>query len=99
MSYTFVNRPAVEDDIKAAVAFYKTISPALAREFINRLREAREYISKFPLGFEVKYNNVRTLLLKQFPYHIHYLVDDETKQIVILAVIHSYKNPEDYTAR
>lgn len=99
MSYTLVNRPAVKDDLIKAVDYYKNISPKLAQEFISGIREARYYIAKYPLGFAVKYKNVRTLLLKQFPYQIHYLVDDEKKQIVILAIIHSYTNPEDYSSR
>ena len=64
-----------------------------------RIREAKTYIAKYPLGFQIKYNQVRTLLLKQFPYHIHYHIDDIQKQIIILAVIHAYKNPADYTNR
>ena len=99
MSYSFVNRPAVKDDITAAVDYYKELSPELARQFLKRIREAREYIAKYPTGFQIKYQNVRTLLLKQFPYHIHYLVDEESQQIIILAVIHAYKNPEDYSVR
>jgi len=70
VSYTLVNRPAAKDDIIQAIDYYKKISPKLALQFLNRLREARVYISKHPLSFEVKYKNVRTLLLKQFPYHI-----------------------------
>jgi len=42
---------------------------------------------------------VRTVLLKQFPYHIHYLIDDDKKQIVVLAIIHAYKNPADFSGR
>lgn len=99
MNYSFVNRPAVKDDIEAAVNYYKKISPKLARQFIFRLREAREYIGTYPLGFEIKYKNVRTLLLKQFPYHIHYLVNEKQQEIIILAVIHSYKNPQDFSLR
>lgn len=30
-------------------------------------------------------------MLRQFPYHIHYLVNEDLKQIVILAIIHAYK--------
>mgnify|MGYP006216349103 CR=1 FL=1 len=36
-------------------------------------------------------------MLKQFPYLIHYLIEDKKKQIVILAVVHAYKNPKDYS--
>ncbi len=97
MSYVFVNRPAVNDDILNAVDYYKNINPKLAKQFLFRIREAKTYITKYLLGFQIKYKEVRTLLLKQIPYHIHYLIDETKKQIVILAIIHAYKNPTDYS--
>ncbi len=99
MSYSFVNSPTVKADITNAVDYYRNINPELAKQFLFRIREAKTYIALYPQGFQVKYKEVRTLLLKQFPYHIHYLIDDERKQIVILAIIHAYKNPKDYSAR
>lgn len=99
MSYSFVNRPAVQADIINAVSYYKAVSPQLARQFLFRIREAKKYIDRSPLAFEVKYKNVRTLLLKQFPFHIHYIIDDSEKQIVILAIVHAYRNPTDYSIR
>jgi plasmid stabilization system protein ParE len=96
MSYTLVNRPSVKSDIIEVVNYNKQINPAIAKQFLYRLKEAKTYIQNAPLSFQVKYNQVRTLLLKQFPYHIHYLVDDTKQQIVILAVVHAYKNPKDY---
>ena len=99
MSYVFVNMSAVKTDILEALDYYKKISPELAKQFLFRLREAKVYIAKSPVGFQIKYKEVRTLLLKQFPYHIHYLIDDDKKQIVILAIIHAYKNPKDYSTR
>jgi plasmid stabilization system protein ParE len=99
MNYSFVNKPAVTADITNAIAYYKNINPELAKQFLFRIREAESYIARTPLGFQVKYNGVRTLLLKQFPYHIHYFVDDAKKQIIILAIIHAYRNPKDYSAR
>lgn len=99
MSYKLVNSPDVKKDIINAVDHYKAISPELVRPFLSRIREAKSYIARFPLGFQIKYKNVRTLLLKQFPYHIHYLVDDTLQQIIIVAIIHAYKNPMDYSNR
>jgi plasmid stabilization system protein ParE len=99
MSYSFVNRPAVKEDVKKAAKYYKEINPELAIQFLFRIREARAYIARSPLGFQIKYNKVRTLLLKQFPYHIHYLIDEKQKQIIILAVINAYKDPADYSKR
>ena len=99
MSYSFVNRPAVRLDIINATDYYKNINPELAKQFLFRIREAKAYIARSPLGLQIKYNQIRTLLLKQFPYHIHYLIDDSKKQIIILAIIHAYRNPQDYSNR
>ena len=99
MNYSLVNRPAVKSDILDAINHYKTIGSEIPKQFLFRLREAKAYIAKSPVGFQIKYKNVRTLLLKQFPYHIHYIINDDKKQIIILAIIHAYKNPQDYTNR
>lgn len=99
MSYTFVNKPAVTYDIEDVVDYYSSIKPELAIAFLDRVEEAKKYIADFPEAFQIKYKNVRTVLLEQFPYHIHYIVDDAKKQIVVLAVIHAYKNPKDYSGR
>ena len=99
MSYSFVNSPAVRLDIINATDYYKNINPELAKQFLFRIREAKDHIANSPIGFQIKYNVVRTLLLKQFPYHIHYLIDDDKQQIIILAVIHDYKNPAEYNNR
>ena len=99
MSYSFVSRPAVSFDIINATDYYKKINPELAKQFLFRIREAKEHIAKTPIGFQIKYNVVRTLLLKQFPYHIHYLIDNAKQQIIVIAIIHAYKNPTDYNNR
>jgi plasmid stabilization system protein ParE len=99
MNYTFVNKPALNHDIESIVNYYKNINPALSIAFLDRVEEAKKYISNFPLAFQIKYKNVRTTLLEQFPYHIHYIVDDSKKQIVVLALIHAYRNPKDYSKR
>jgi mRNA-degrading endonuclease RelE of RelBE toxin-antitoxin system len=99
MIYSFKNRPLVEADIIIAVEHYKEINLLLAKQFLLRIKEAKKHIAQTPFGFQVKYNNVRTVSLKQFPYLIHYLIDDDQKQIVILAITHSYKDPKDYSNR
>lgn len=82
MNYQVVNRPVVRADIIEAVGYYKNISPKLAKQFLFRIREAKTHIQRSPLSFQIKYNNVRTLLLKQFPFHIHYIINDNQKQVI-----------------
>ena len=97
MSFVLVNTPTVRGDIIEAVEYYKNISPNLAKAFVFRIKEVKQYIQNNPFAFEEKYKSVRTVLLKQFPYHIHYLIEAEYNRIVILAVVHAYKKPLEYT--
>lgn len=99
MSYSFVNRPYVNKDIEEILNYYTSINSTLASQFLNRIEEVKKYIVKHPLAFQVKYKNVRTVLLKQFPYHLHYIIDDTKKQIVVLAIVHAYKSPKNYAKR
>ena len=99
MKFTIINIPQVTEDLQAIVDFYTEISPKLPKQFIQQLRFGVRQILKTPYGYQVKYNNVRTLLIHQFPYHIHYYIDEKLTQIVVLAVIHSYRKPQDYSKR
>lgn len=99
MKFEIVYAKKVESDLLDVTEYYNGINPKLSREFIARIREATAHILKTPLGFQIKYKNVRTVLLKQFPFHIHYIVEEEKNQIIILAIIHSYRNPQDYSNR
>lgn len=99
MNYSFVNKPRVTYDIIDIVNYYKSINPKLAFAVLDRIDQAKKYIADFPFIIQIKYKNVRTILLKQFPYHIHYIVNQEKKQIIILAIIHAYRNPKDYSIK
>lgn len=99
MIYGFVINPSVTDDILDIVTYYKNINPELAIDFLDKIEIAKKYISDFPLAFQIKYKNVRMVLLEQFPYQIHYFIDDDSMQIIVLAVIHAYRNPRDYSKK
>lgn len=99
MIYKIVNRPLVASDILAAIDFYTVINPKLALQFLSRIEEAKQYIENSPFSFQKKYGQVRSILLKQFPFQIHYLIDEEKNVVVILAIIHSYRNPKNYEKR
>lgn len=99
MKYRVVSLPAVQNDIREAMGYYQKINTKLEAQFISRIREAYQFLELMPLGFQQKYKTVRTLLLKQFPYHLHCLIDDYSQTIIVLAIIHSYRNPKDYSSR
>jgi len=94
-----VYRPFVRTDLIEAVSYYKAINPNLAKQFLARIKEALAAIEKNPLHFSVKYaGKVSTILLKQFPYYIHFYING-ADTIVIYAIIHAKKKPADYISR
>ncbi|MFY7811976.1 MAG: type II toxin-antitoxin system RelE/ParE family toxin [Flavobacterium sp.] len=99
MIFRYIYRPFAKIDLKEAVKYYKAISPSLAKDFLLRIREAKKFISLSPYGDDIVYKNIRIHNLKQFPYQIHYYIDENKKQIVILAIIFSKRKNLDFSDR
>ena len=99
MNYKIVYRPFVKTDLQNAVDYYKMISPKLAKEFLFRIKEAKIYILNNPEADDVIYNEIRMHNLYQFPYHIHYFINNAKKQIVILAIAFSKRENLNFKKR
>ena len=82
------------NDVKEILEYYDSLNSTLPIRFLDRIGQAKDRIINNEKGFEIKYKNVRTLLLKQFPYHLHYVLKDD--KIIIIAVLHSRINPKNY---
>jgi plasmid stabilization system protein ParE len=100
MKYEFFYEDTIDKDIDEVLDYYASLdNNKLVVDFLDRLEQAKQLILATPKGFQIKHKNVRTLLLKQFPYHIHYIIDDTKKQIIVLAITQANKKPKDYTKR
>nr|WP_315197916.1 type II toxin-antitoxin system RelE/ParE family toxin [uncultured Flavobacterium sp.] len=99
MKYRFVYRPFVQQDLQNVIKYYKDISPRLAKEFVSRIREAKKFIEQNPMGDDVMYKDIRMHNIRQFPYHIHYYLNVDNKQIVILAIAFSKREDLDFSRR
>ena len=81
-----------ELEIDEAVFYYETIRNGLGEKFILDYENQLNTVYNFPF-FEEKYNIVRTLPLKKFPYTIHFTVDELNKIVSIQAVTSNYQDP------
>lgn len=86
-------------DIKKAKEYYNDINANLAKQFLIRIRETKSYISENPNGNDVIYQDVKMHLIKQFPYHLHYFLDEERTQIVVIAVQFGKRENLDFSER
>ena len=97
MIYKIITTPETEKDIEEAIKWYKDIQVSLALSFINELRAARKFIHQNPNKIQVRYNNIRIVFLKKFPYGMHYRFEKYISTIV--AVFHTSQNPEKWKNR
>lgn len=95
MDYDLKFLLSAELDIENATDYYANISVRVLKSFNKRLDEALLKISISPF-LQKKYEEVRFLALRNFPYIVLYEVDEEIKTIYILSVFCTHQNPEKY---
>jgi plasmid stabilization system protein ParE len=91
--YSVVILPSAKEDIQNAAKWYNKRSTGLGRRFSSEVRLVTKQIQENPNTFNIRYKDIRTAVLKNFPFMIHYLIDEKNENIVILAVFHTSLNP------
>ncbi|KRD11374.1 hypothetical protein ASE21_06605 [Flavobacterium sp. Root901] len=79
-------------EVDEIAEYYESLSNGLGTKFFNEFQDYVETLISFPF-FEEKYNTVRTLPLKKFPYTIHFTVDESKKTVYIYAITSNYQDP------
>ncbi|MWB93782.1 hypothetical protein GON26_05375 [Flavobacterium sp. GA093] len=79
-------------EVNEAAQYYESKSKGLGKLFYLEFKSYRKTLESIPF-FEEKYNIVRTLPIKKFPYTIHFTVDETEKIVSILAVTSNYQDP------
>lgn len=88
-----------KEDLQSGKNYYKDINPNLALPFLARIREAKIFISENPLANDIAYRNVRSHLIKQFPYQIHYIINEIDFEVIIIAIEFAKREDLDFFDR
>lgn len=92
--------PEAQNDIRGAVAYYRTHSSRLASSFMNNVAHALLQLETFPeSGASVARSSdkiIRRLLVKNFPYSVLYYIGSEV--VFVLSVAHVHRKPRDWNA-
>jgi len=91
--------PLAKEDIQEASNWYNTQQKELGKRFIADLRETVHFIRQNPEVLKVRYNSVRTAVLSVFPFMIHFTIDKMNKTIIVVAILHTSRNPELWKKR
>ena len=80
-------RTSAELHIKEAVNWYSEKAPFQVKRFVTDLSRIFELIQDKPELFQLRYKGIRIAFLTNFPYGVHYIIDDG--QVIIIAVLHT----------
>ncbi|GEQ84726.1 hypothetical protein ULMS_02340 [Patiriisocius marinistellae] len=90
-------RPLALADIDNIVDFYNDLNNTLSEDLISELDICIHTISKNPQAFQKRIEDARIIYLKRFPYGIFYKI--YPKEVRIIAVIHTSRNPNIWKKR
>lgn len=90
-------RPVAEVDVNEAADFYALISPALARAFVDGLRDQLARLASNPELYQRVFGEVRRTLTRRFPFAIYYLIESDF--VDVLAVLHTSRRPGAWQER
>lgn len=91
--------PLAKDDIRDAARWYNKQSPGLGKRFTAEVRESVRYIKQNPTACTIRYDQVRTAVLRVFPFMLHYTVNEDSKTVIISAVLHTSRDPKVWVKR
>ncbi|MFH1196719.1 MAG: type II toxin-antitoxin system RelE/ParE family toxin [bacterium] len=92
MQREIIFHPESEEEFRDSVLWYKSQQPGLDLEFARCIDEAIQRISRNPELYPIVFHSFRKVVVRRFPFLIIYEFDD--KQIRILGVFHSRRNPK-----
>ena len=76
MKYKPVILLAAKEDLQRAAKWYNQAQPGLGKELVAGFRLRLSEIRTNPFTCQIKYSEVHTALVDQFPYMIHYFVGE-----------------------
>jgi toxin ParE1/3/4 len=92
--------PRFHDSAKADIAciygWYEAHQAGLGERFLANVDAVVEVLKRFPTAYRA-IRHGRRATLKSFPYSVLYIIDGDS--VVVLAVIHSHRNPKEWLKR
>lgn len=87
-----IDREALTD-IREIAGWYEVQQAGLGNRFRDTVIDQIDYLKENPRLFAIRYHQIRCMIVRKFPYMVHFYIDEQTETVIILAVISSDRNP------
>lgn len=86
------------NDIQESIDWYNEQRAGLGKQFYTQVKATINRLRSTPF-FQVRYEDVRCLPVKRFPFMVHFTVDETTREVVVRAVFHTSRSPVNWGKR
>jgi len=81
-------------DIQEITNWYNEQLPGLGTRFQKQVKSQINSLKLNPHGYSTRYVDVHCMLIKKFPFLVHFTIDEIKFLIEVFAVIHTSRNPK-----
>lgn len=86
-------------DLREIVVWYNDQVQNLGIRFHKQVKSQINSLKTQPYISSIRYNDIRCMLVKKFPFMIHYTVNEESKIVEIYSIFHTSRNPQIWNSR
>jgi len=94
----FIDSDALQD-IQDATDWYNEQLPGLGSRFQKQVKSQINSLKKNAGAYTVRYKDVRCMLIKRFPFLVHFTLSEIQKNVEVFAVLHTSRNPRIWSER
>lgn len=94
MHYKVKIEPEALANIQDIIIWYNQQKSGLGERFRKAIISKIDVLNKNPHIYRIRYKQIRCILVKKFPYMIHFYINEEMKKVEILAIISTDRNPK-----
>ena len=92
--YKLKIEPEALTDIQDITDWYNEVQVKLGKRFQDTVVKQINSLSKDPQIYAIRYKEIRCMLVKKFPYMVHFFINEENNSVEVLAVISTDRNPK-----
>ncbi|MEZ2337125.1 type II toxin-antitoxin system RelE/ParE family toxin [Mucilaginibacter sp. RCC_168] len=93
MSYDLKIRQEASQEFANAFVWYEEQQQDLGAIFETSVKRKLNQICKNPYHYKAEYNQFHQALTEKSPFLIVYTIDENLKQVLIIAIFHISRNP------
>nr|NQU92753.1 type II toxin-antitoxin system RelE/ParE family toxin [Bacteroidota bacterium] len=91
--------PEALSDIQEITDWYNEQQTGLGKRFQKTTIGHINSLNNDPQIYTIRYKEIRCMIVKKFPYMVHFYINDKNNTVEILAVISTYRNPRIWTEK